>query len=169
MPEEVVWEIQKKAHEDKRFQASGRILARLPPRLMNVLTGEFTREREIVYERLTEQPMAQRVPRQKDLGEIMAIVHGVVLARSGCDVTLIIDDGEGRRKALNERGLLEDARRVGDTAIGELRLIGTTDILQRAYEKGSFENKSELKKLYTRMRKLDDGLVPFEQSQLCGL
>jgi hypothetical protein len=60
----------------------------------------------------------------KDLGETMVIAHAVVVAESGQDVTVLIDDGAGVRSAPRRS---DASAGFGDQgrAVGTMYLAGT--------------------------------------------
>jgi hypothetical protein len=164
-PETVRDEVLRKASEDRRFAAAAAVWRKLPDRLMQVLSDDFTPELARAVHRLTGLPMNDRKLQPKDLGETMVIAHAVVAAEAGQSVTVLIDDGQGARLAAAEvRRLLRlraDGRRVGTIA-----LISTLTVLERAAGGVYLPDKSAMRETYKRLRALDDGLVPIEATNL---
>ncbi|MFE3458017.1 hypothetical protein ACFXKD_10760 [Nocardiopsis aegyptia] len=132
---------------------------------MQILSDDQTPELAAVVQRITHQPMAERLNRPKDLGEIMVIAHAVVTAEAGQEVTVLIDDGEGARTATSEINRLERLRR-GGRPVGSITLVSTLTVLERAAQKQYVAGKADMRHLYQRLRELDDGLPPIETTRL---
>lgn len=168
VPEIVHEEIRKKARQERRFAAAERVLAKLPAKYLQVLTDDVTPELSAVVSRLTGMPMGQRMRSPKDLGEMMVVAHAVVAAESGESVTVLIDDGGGRRLAAAEAQRLDRLRGAG-RPVGQIRLINTMTVLKNAAGKRELPDRQSMRDLYTRLRLLDDGLVPLDQTDLMTL
>ncbi|GAA1119965.1 PIN domain-containing protein [Nocardiopsis metallicus] len=164
-PETVQSEVFSKARQDERFRVAEGIWRKLTPNWMQILSDDQTPELEGVVQRITHQPMAERLGRPKDLGEIMVIAHAVVAAEAGQEVTVLIDDGEGARTATSEINRLERLRRSG-RPVGSISLVSTLTILERAAQKQYVPGKADMRQLYRRLRGLDDGLPPIETTRL---
>ncbi|WP_199725671.1 hypothetical protein [Nocardiopsis sp. Huas11] len=82
-PETVQSEVFNKARQDERFRAAAGIWRKLAPNWMQILSDDQTPELAAAVQRITHQPMAERVRRPKDLGEVMVIAHAVVAAEAG--------------------------------------------------------------------------------------
>ncbi|MFD6948922.1 hypothetical protein A6A08_03250 [Nocardiopsis sp. TSRI0078] len=164
-PETVQSEVLSKARQDERFRVAEGIWRKLTPNWMQILSDDQTPELESVVQRITHQPMAERLGRPKDLGEIMVIAHAVVAAEAGQEVTVLIDDGEGARTATSEINRLERLRRSG-RPVGSITLASTLTILERATQKQYVPGKADMRHLYRRLRELDDGLPPIETTRL---
>lgn len=164
-PEAVQDEVFRKARLDERFKTAEKVWRRLTPRWMQVLSDDPTPALAAVVHRITRQPFEQRRTQSKDLGEVMVIAHAVVAAESGDTVTILIDDGQGARLAAVEMGRL-DRLRSGNPAVGSIRLASTLTVLKRAALKRDIAGRNAMRNLYTRLRALDDGLVPIEKSGL---
>ncbi|MGE3449030.1 MAG: hypothetical protein AB7H92_15790 [Microbacteriaceae bacterium] len=98
--------------------------------------------------RVAGQQATDRVRSSKDLGELMVIAHGSALAQQGTDVFVLMDDGDGRRRAQLEKEWLE---KTG--APGALTMWSTPQVLKQTAP-------DRWKGIYTRMRDFDDGLPP---------
>lgn len=164
-PETVQSEVFSKARQDERFRVAEGIWRKLTPNWVQILSDDQTPELEGVVQRITHQPMAERMGRPKDLGEIMVIAHAVVAAEAGQEVTVLIDDGEGARTATSEINRLERLRRSG-RPVGSITLASTLTILERAAQKQYVPGKADMRQLYRRLRELDDGLPPIETTRL---
>lgn len=165
-PETVVAEIERKAARDRRFAPAQAVLRKQPDRLWRKLY-DSAEDSELVacVERITKMPFSERMKQRKDRGELMVIAHAVVLAESGAEVFVIVDDGDGRRFAAREQERLNRMRR-SDATVGKIFVIGTVDIVGRAVKQGFIETKSDLQKVYAKLKELDDGLVPIRDTGL---
>ena len=168
VPEAVYGEIRKKAREEPRFAPAERVTAKLPTKYLQVLSDDVTSELSAVVSRLAGMPMDQRVRSSKDLGEMMVVAHAVVAAESGESMTVLIDDGGGRRLAAAEAKRLDRLRAAG-RPVGQMRLISTMTVLKNAAGKQELPDRQSMRDLYTRLRRLDDGLVPLDRTDLMKL
>lgn len=142
--------------------------SKLPARLLETLSDDVTPELSVVVSRLAGLPLTERKRRSRDLGELMVIAHAVVAAEQGNDIIVLIDDGEGRRMANQEARRLQMLRASG-SSVGSLALISTVTVLKNAAGKEELPDRSSLRKLYARLRSLDDGLKPLEETGLLDL
>jgi hypothetical protein len=110
--------------------------------------------------------MIERLKDPKNLGEIMVIAHALVAAESGLTVTVLIDDGDGRKLAAAQRDRLKRLRDAGNQTVGQIQLIGTLTVLNWAAQKGQVKDKAEMRSIYDRLRALDDGLAPIKDTRL---
>lgn len=168
VPEIVHREIVSKARRDQRFAAAQRVLAKLPTKFLDVLPDDVTPALSAVVNRLASVPMEQRVRSPKDLGELMVVAHAVVGAEAGAFMTVLIDEGGGRRMAAHEARRLDRLRDAG-RPVGQLRLISTMTVLRNAAGSQALPDRQSMRDLYTRLRSLDDGLVPLDQTDLMAL
>lgn len=167
-PEAVAEEILRKAQKDRRFAASERVWRKLPEQLMKVLPDEATEALAAAVLRITKTPFQDRVRTPKDLGETMAIAHAAVLADQGTDVIVLMDDSGGRNLVAQEQRRLKRLREAGRT-VGQLHLISTITVLERAAGGEHLPTRAALQDLYARLRTLDDGLVPLDRTNLLRL
>ncbi|MCQ9163609.1 hypothetical protein [Arthrobacter sp. STN4] len=100
--------------------------------------------------RLTGLAMEERKLNPRDLGEIMAVAHAVVLRRQGREAILLIEDGMGQQLA----------------ADNSIKIIDTVQVLRLAAYMGKIGNRAEMSKLYARMQPLDSALLPVAQTGL---
>ena len=166
MPRTVHDEVEGKAARDSRFSAAAGVLRKLRgSRWLTIREDDCTDSLSAVVERTTGMPFQKRIRRLKDLGEIMVIAHAVVLVEGGADVVIVIDDGDGARLADAEAQRLERIRER-DPMVGTLSLVRTVTILEVAVTRGLIADRGELRRLYGRMRDLDDGLEPIDKTGL---
>lgn len=163
-PETVVSEMEHKASKDARFSASQNVLNKVKGDYLSILSDQSSPELNAAVYRICGFPLEVRRHSPKDLGEIMVIAHAAVLAENGLDVTVIIDDGSGRRLALQEQRRLVRLKMQGRQC-GGITLLSTVGILHAAKKRQLIE-PAQLKVLYLRMKRLDDGLLPFEKTTL---
>lgn len=109
--------------------------------------------------RIGGAPATERVRDVSDLGELMVIAHASRSVQRGEDAFIVIDEGEGRRKAAGESAFL--VRRGSQAA---LTLWSTPRILRSAAAEGMFADRWEV--VYNSMRKYDDGLPALSNSYL---
>lgn len=123
IPETVHAGVLRKSRQDRRFASARAVLNRLPAKLLDVLSDESTPALDAVVERIVGFAGNERRRQAKDLGELMVVAHAVVTAEQGHQVTVLIDDGDGRRIATAERRrlerLLRQGREVGSIGPGE--------------------------------------------------
>ncbi|WIM98637.1 hypothetical protein ACTOB_002241 [Actinoplanes oblitus] len=164
-PAAVETEVLRKADQDQRFRPAGTVWKKLTPDWIRILPDDHTPELARVVHRLTQQPMAERLKRSKDLGETMVIAHAVVAAEAGADVIVLIDDGPGARTATSEIRRLTRMRNV-DSTIGSIRLASTLTVLEKAAGTPHLPDKAKMRDVYQRLRGLDDGLPPIDKTNL---
>lgn len=168
VPEAVETEILRKAGQDQRFAAAGRVWKKLPERLMEVLSDDVTDELSAAVQRISGVPFDKRIRSGKDLGETMVIAHAAVAAEAGKHVIVLIDDGGGCRAAAAEARRLQRLQADGKT-VGSIGLIHTVTVLERAAGGEHLPDKNAMRDLYGRLRNLDDGLPPLDTTNLLNL
>lgn len=168
VPEVVEQEILRKAQQDHRFAAAGRVLHKVPQSLLEVLSDDVTDDLAASVHRITGKPIEQRVRSSKDLGETMVIAHAAMAAERGDRVIVLIDDGGGRQMAANEAGRLQRLQAAG-RSVGQIDLISTVTVLRKAAGREHLPDRASMRGLYARLRQLDDGLLPLESTGLMEL
>lgn len=164
-PEAVRDEVLRKARTDTRFRPAERVWARLPERLLQILSDDETPELAAAVARICGLPMAERTRQGKDLGELMVIAHAVVSAEAGDTVIVLIDEGQGAALATAESHRLDRLRAAG-RAVGTIRLVGTRTVLERAAGGEHLPDRAAMRDVYERLRACDDGLLPIEKTTL---
>lgn len=165
-PETVQGEILRKAQQDGRFRAAAAVWRKLTTtRWIQVLSDDATPELATVIQRISGLPMDERRRHPKDLGETMVIAHAVVAAETGQSVTILMDDGPGATIATSEIGRL---RRLGSSGhlVGSIILASTLTVLERAAGTEQLPDRTAMRDTYKRLRGLDDGLPPIENTDL---
>ncbi|WP_116200304.1 hypothetical protein [Amycolatopsis circi] len=165
VPETVQGEVLRKANQDARFRAAAATWRKLTPKWVQVLSDDPTSELTAVVERITRLPVLERLQQPKDLGELMVVAHAVVAAESGHTVRVLIDDGQGARLAAAEAARLERLR-SGGKPVGAVELVSTLTVLEVAAQKRLVADRGAMRDLYGRMRNLDDGLPPIDNTRL---
>lgn len=56
--------------------------------------------------------------------------------------------------------------RHSDSSVGALKIMSTEQVLEAAVSRGLMENRGSMRKIYTQLRSLDDGLPPIESTGL---
>lgn len=164
-PEAVETEILNKARQDKRFAGAENVWQRLKPNYMQILSDVVTDDLAYAVARICGTPFSERLRRPQDLGETMVVAHAAVAGEAGENVIILIDDGEGSRIAASEARRLGRMRASG-SPVGTIRLVSTLTVLERAAGSAFLPNRSEMRKVYGRLRELDDGLLPLENTRL---
>jgi len=164
--ETVEAEVLGKADRDPRFKACAPVWRRVWDKYLEVLADDADdADLSRAVTRLSGLPMPSRSRLAKDLGELMVIAHAAVFAEAGHDVTVLIDDDAGQRIAANEAVRLRRLPAAGPR-VGNLYLLTTAGVLQRAAGTEYIPHKAEMRKLYDRLRALDDGLIPIGSTNL---
>jgi hypothetical protein len=164
-PETVQGEVLRKSQQDDRFRAAATVWRKLTARWIQILPDDATPELATVVQRVSGLPMGERRRQPKDLGETMVIAHAVVAAESGHSVTILMDDGPGATIATSEISRL---RRLGSSGhpVGSITLASTLTVLGRAAGTEHLPNRAAMRDTYNRLRGLDDGLPPIENTDL---
>jgi hypothetical protein len=164
-PETVQGEVLRKAQQDDRFRAAATAWRKLTPNWIQILPDDATPELAIVVQRISGLPMGERSRQPKDLGETMVIAHAVVAAESGQPVTILMDDGPGARIATSEISRLQRLASSGHP-VGSITLASTLAVLGRAAGTEHLPDRAAMRDTYNRLRGLDDGLPPIENTDL---
>lgn len=98
----------------------------------------------------------------------MVIAHAVVAASAGADIRVLIDGGLGQQMASREAARLDRLRNRGKP-VGRITLMDTVSVLKLAAGRKYIPDRSDMRKLYQRMRDIDDGLVPLGDTGLMNL
>jgi len=165
-PETVQDEVLRKSRQDDRFRAASAVWRKLAGRWIQILPDDVTPELVTVIQRISGLPMAERMKRGKDLGEIMVIAHAVVAAESGQPVTVLIDDGRGAAIATSEIARLQRLD-ISGRSVGSMTLASTLTVLGRAAGTEHLPDRGAMRDTYRRLRELDDGLPPIEKQTCC--
>lgn len=167
MPETVYSEIERRSQQDRRFSAAQRVLLNLKGSAhLNLLRDDPTnRGLAEAVERVAASPMAQRLQRSQDLGEVMVMAHCAVIVESGLDVVMLIDDGPAKQAAAREIRHLR-AMKTSHPSMGEAYLLGTVDVLARAIKTSHLPDRRAMRDLCARMWGLDDGLTAADEARL---
>jgi hypothetical protein len=164
-PETVQAEVLRKSQQDHRFRAAATVWRKLNANWIQVLSDDATPELATVVHRVSGLPIHERRKQPKDLGETMVIAHAVVAAESGQSVTIVIDDGPGASIATSEIRRLQRLLSSGHP-VGSITLASTLTILGRAACTEHLPDRTAMRDTYNRLRGLDDGLPPIENTDL---
>lgn len=164
-PETVRDEVLRKADREPRFTPAATTWRKLERRWIEVLSDDDTPELSAVVQRITALPLAERLRQARDLGETMVIAHAVVAAEAGASVTVLIDEHRGAQLAAQEARRLERLRADGHSC-GSITIASTLTVLARAAGTTHLPDRGEMRRVYERMRGLDDGLVDITQTDL---
>ena len=164
-PETVQAEVLRKSQQDDRFRAAATVWRKLTVNWIQILSDDATPELATVVQRVSGLPIHQRRKQPKDLGETMVIAHAVVAAESGQSVTILMDDGPGAAIATSEISRLQRLVSSGHP-VGSITLASTLTILGRAAGTEHLPDRAAMRDIYNRLRGLDDGLPPIENTDL---
>jgi hypothetical protein len=165
-PETVRDEVLRKSRKDERFHAAGILWSKLTVHdYIQILPDDLTPELATVVKRISGLPIAERMKHSKDLGETMVIAHAVVAAESRQSVTVLIDDGPGAETATSEIRRLQRLSSSGQY-VGSITLASTLTVLGRAAGTQHLPDRAAMRATYKRLRELDDGLPPIENTDL---
>jgi len=145
--------------------AAAAVWRKLTTNWIQILPDDTTPELAVVVQRISGLPMDERRRQPKDLGETMVIAHAVVAAESGASVTILMDDGPGAAIASLE---IRRLRRLGSSGkpVGSIALASTLTVLGRAAGTEHLPERAAMRDTYSRLRGLDDGLPPIENTDL---
>ena len=115
VPETVHAEMLRKSRTDERFHQSETVLKKVPQRLLEILSDDATGPLTRHVERISGLPIRERLALGKHLGETMVVAHAALLAESGSDVIVLIDDRGGQKLASIEARRLDRVRLGGGT------------------------------------------------------
>ena len=167
-PATVHAEVLRKAATDKRFTAVGAVLSKLGPKWLEILPDASTVPGlAAAVGRISQLPMHKRLQQAKDLGELMVIAHAATIAETGSDVIVLIDEKAGAALATSEAARLDRLRAQG-IPVGAIRLVDTVTVLAKAAGGTHIPTKAAMRDLYSRLRGLDDGLLPIDKTGLLG-
>jgi hypothetical protein len=164
-PETVHAEVLRKSRTDQRFHPAEAVIARLTPNWLEVLPDDVTDELAAIVDRISGLPMVERKRQAKDLGETMVVAHAVVAAEAGAEVVVLIDETAGALIATAEKHRLDRLRTQG-RHVGSITIANTPTVLAGAAGTKYLPDRAAMQALYSRLRKLDDGLVPIADTTL---
>lgn len=153
IPDVVADELRNKAGEDNRFAPAARVFDGMKRAgKFEELLSDLDNEALLAeVEKISPRPVSTlRTYRAKDVGEIVAIAHAVLLTRQGHDVELLLEDGNGRQWAADA---------------GFPSTITSRRVLALAARDGR-RTLPEMRELYARMRPLDNRFPRWDQSGL---
>lgn len=108
--------------------------------------------------RISGMPAAERVRSKPSLGEIMVLAHASDLAQEGCEVFVLLDEKDGRRRARDEIDWLKKQ------CAAPFILWSTPQLVRQAGDQpGWIKGDLTWQRVYDRMRPFDDGLPPLSE------
>lgn len=154
-----------RSKKDVRFAAAEKVLNRLMPKWVEVLSDDGTPELDSAVHRISQLPLAERKTVAADLGETMVVAHAAVKAEAGEHVVVIIDDQGGAALAIAEKSRL-DRLRTQNPAVGSIVRVSTLTILAQAAGRQYIPDRRVMRDVYGRLCTKDDGLPPIEKTRL---
>lgn len=160
VPAAVEYEILNTPMRHRQFARAAEVWTRkFPDRFRRVLPDEPTEEMRECCLSVFGLKFSDMYSQTKDRDETMAILHGVLAARSGEKVLIVCDDQAGIRVTKRQSAILRAQQSRGlYNRGGSITHADTLTLLRWAIENGSFKSKAEFLKRYQRMASLDEAL-----------
>lgn len=159
VPEAVNFEITDTPKRRKQFKRAAEVWPRFPERFKNVISDAPSDELRACCRSVLGMDFDEMYECQKDRGENMAILHGVLLARAGERVILVCDEEAGTSKIKQQaRVLMMERMRGQHVAGGQIQHADTLILLRWAIEAGAFASQADFMKKYQAMANLDEAL-----------
>ena len=159
VPEAVDFEITDTPKRRRQFKRAAEVWPRLPERFKHVIPDTPTDELRKCCHSVFGMDFDDMYARPKDRGENMVILHGVLLARAGKQVTLVCDDEAGTSKIMQQANALKMQHTLGrHTPRGRIQHADTLTLLRWAIEAGAFDSQTTFRTKYRAMANLDEAL-----------
>ena len=160
VPAAVEYEIFDTPRRRKQFARAAEVWRKsFPDRFRRVLSDEPSAELHECCLTVFGLEFSEMYSQTKDRGETMAILHGVLAARSGEQVLIVCDDEAGIRTIERQSAILREQQSRGlYNSGGSISHADTLTLLRWAIQNGAFESKTEFLKRYERMASLDEAL-----------
>lgn len=112
--------------------------------------------------RVMRRPLDEVYAHPRDLGETMAVLHGLVAAEHGAEVVIACDDGAGKELIVRQQKFINLMRVRGRCkGCGSIRHVDTLELLRWAIAAdGGFTDKARFRAKYREMANLDSALPP---------
>lgn len=155
MPAEVEAEVIRKSNErggsSKFAGAAKKLDSQVRGTRISVLPSSVTDQSLMQQvQRVAGTPFQERVKTSKDLGEVMVVAQVLRLQQDGKRVIALIDDNGGRRLANRYH----------------VQALTTVDVLELAVRMRLVSNRGEMREIYDKLARYDDGLASFETTRL---
>ncbi|MGJ9609646.1 hypothetical protein, partial [Actinotignum sp. GS-2025c] len=159
VPAAVEFEIYDTPKRRPQFKRAAETWLRLPGRFKSIISDAPTEDLRQCCRDVLGVEFDDMYSHTKDRGENMAILHGVLLARSGKKVVLVCDEENGTFLIKKQARLLMIQHQRGlHVPGGAIAHATTITLLQWAIERGGFKNRAEFIKKYHAMASLDEAL-----------
>lgn len=159
VPEAVNFEIFDTPKRHKQFERAAEVWPRFPDRFKNVIPDDPTDELRACCRSVLGMDFDDMYACRKDRGENMAVLHGVLLARTGEKVILVCDEVAGTSKIKQQAIALRMQHMRGQhVAGGQIQHANTLMLLRWAIEAGAFASQEAFVKKYRAMASLDSAL-----------
>lgn len=159
VPEAVNFEITDTPTRRQQFKRAAEVWPHLPERYKNVIPDEATDELRACCQSVLGIDFDAMYRSTKDRGENMAILHGVLRARTGEHVILVCDEEAGTAKIRQQANALRmQHMRRQHVPGGRIQHADTVTLLRWAIEAGAFDSQQAFLKKYEAMAILDEAL-----------
>ena len=160
VPESVSFEIGDTPKRRTQFKRAPEVWShRIPDRLKVTLPDHATDEMCGLSVEVYSREFDDLYSEKSDLGERMAVLHAVRLARSGASVIVVCDDEGGIAMIERQARVLRMQHMQGlHTPGGRIQHADTLKLLRWAIEADAFQSQDEFLTKYAAMVELDEAL-----------
>ncbi len=159
IPEAVDFEITDTPKRRAQFKRAAEVWPKFPERFKRVIPDTPTAELGACCRSVLGMDFDAMYACKNDRGENMAILHGVLLARTGEQVVLVCDEEAGTSKIKQQASVLKMQHSRGQHAPGgRIQHADTLTLLRWAIEAGAFDSQAAFVKKYQAMVNLDEAL-----------
>lgn len=167
VPEAVKFEVLDTPNRHTQFQHAREVWHRFPERFREIIPDDPTDELRQCCRAVLSMEFEDMYADHKDRGEHMAILHGVVRARTGEQVIIVCDEEAGTNVIKRQAKALIAAQQKGMyLAGGSIQHADTIQLLRWAIERGGFNgSRKRFLTKYKAMAALDSSM-PYSAKQL---
>lgn len=167
VPQAVKFEVLHTPSRHTQFEHAREVWERFPERFREIIPDDATDELRQCCRAVLSMEFEDMYADQKDRGEHMAILHGVVRARAGEQVIIVCDEEAGTNVIKRQAKALIAAQQEGMySAGGSIQHADTIQLLRWAIERGGFKgSRQKFLSKYAAMAALDSSM-PYSAKQL---
>lgn len=159
VPAAVDFEIIDTPRRRQQFSRAAELWPRVPARFKHIIPDTPTDALRACCREVLGMEFDDMYNYTKDRGENMAILHGVLFARSGEHVILVCDEKAGSNIIKQQANALTMQQANGRHAPGgQIQYADTLTLLRWAIEAGAFKSRQDFLKKYAAMANLDSAL-----------
>lgn len=160
VPQAVEFEVLHTPDRHKQFERAREVWPRFPDRFREIMSDDATEELRQCCRAVLGMEFEDMYAEPKDRGEHMAILHGVLHARSGEQVILVCDEKAGTSVIKRQAKRLLVAQARGEHVPGgSIHHADTIQLLRWAIKGGGFNgSRQQFLRKYKAMAELDSSL-----------